>query len=107
MTAAEAGPTAEERSELETRWEAISRAAESATPLRVRIVGPDEIDAGGERVRGLRVAWGPVSGFLHGLHAPWASSGTVPEEADAWVLRFDLDRGIVVFIAFDPRTGPA
>ena len=97
-----------EPSELEALWEKVTRACESATPLRVRILSPSELEVRGERVSGFRVQMGPVSGFLHGYGASWATTGEPPEEVDAWVLRFghDSDRPMFEFLAFSPKTGP-
>ncbi|MFZ5441507.1 MAG: hypothetical protein ACOZQL_15985 [Myxococcota bacterium] len=86
-----APPVAEERN----AWSEVRDAHAFSRPLRVRLGPPTE--------GGWRVSWGGLDGLLRADAAPWTQP---PVELDAWVLRYDLDRAVLEFIAFNPRTGP-
>jgi hypothetical protein len=78
-------------------WDDVFAANGSKTPLRVRCFERE--------ANGLRVTYRGLEGRLLLDGAPW-NEANAPEEADAWVLKFDRDAGELVFIAWDPSAGP-
>jgi hypothetical protein len=76
-------------------WDEVWRAHAYATPLRVQVLGPAE--------GGFEVSYRGTRARLLDHGAPWSEP---PAEVDAWVLKFDRDRGTLELIAWSPAKGP-
>lgn len=79
-------------------WDRVWDAHMRASPVRARIKARSP-EGWSAEVFGL-----PALLRHQGAPAVWADAP--PDEVEAYVLRFDRDRGVIELLAWSPRTGP-